>query len=65
MNVWCKPRLQSVDNIIKTHVLGGEVSSKQIDAVHDEALEAKRNIAAYLGEQLADLIEHGNVVVMI
>lgn len=28
-------------------------------------LEAKRNIAAYLGEQLADLIEHGNVVVMI
>lgn len=39
MNVWCKPRLQSVDNIIKTHVLGGEVSSKQIDAVHDEALE--------------------------
>lgn len=28
-------------------------------------LEAKRNIAAYLGEKLADLIEHGNVVVMI
>lgn len=28
-------------------------------------LEAKRNIAAYLGEQLADLIESGNVVVMI
>ena len=28
-------------------------------------LEAKRNIAAYLDEQLADLIEHGNVVVMI
>lgn len=39
MNVWYKPRLQSVDNIIKTQVLGGEVSSKQIDAVHDEALE--------------------------
>lgn len=39
MNVWHKPRLQSVDNIIKTQVLGGEVSSKQIDAVHDEALE--------------------------
>lgn len=28
-------------------------------------LEAKRNIAAYLGEQLADLVEGGNVVVMI
>jgi hypothetical protein len=28
-------------------------------------LEAKRNIAAYLGEQLADLVERGNVVVMI
>lgn len=25
MNVWYKPRLQSVDNIIKTQVLGGEV----------------------------------------
>lgn len=30
MNVWYKPRLQSVDNIIKTQVLGGEVSPKQI-----------------------------------
>lgn len=28
-------------------------------------LEAKRNIAAYLGEKLADLVESGNVVVMI
>ena len=28
-------------------------------------LEAKRNIAAYLGEQLADLVESGTVVVMI
>ena len=28
-------------------------------------LEAKRRIAAYLGEQLADLMESGNVVVMI
>lgn len=28
-------------------------------------LEAKRNIASYLGEQLADLIERGSVVVMI
>ena len=26
---------------------------------------AKRNIASYLGEKLADLIESGNVVVMI
>ena len=33
MNVWYKPRLQSVDNIIKTQVLGGEVSPKQIDSV--------------------------------
>ena len=39
MNVWYKPRLQSVDNIIKTQVLGGEVSKKQMDAVHEEALE--------------------------
>lgn len=39
MNVWHKPRLHSVDNIIKTQVLGEKVSSKQIDAVHDEALE--------------------------
>lgn len=28
-------------------------------------LEAKRNIAAYLGEKLADLVERGSVVVMI
>lgn len=40
MNVWYKPRLQSVDNIIKTQVLGGEVSDKQMDAVCEEALEA-------------------------
>lgn len=39
MNVWYKPRLQSVDNIIKTQVLGREVSPKQIDAVHEEALD--------------------------
>ena len=38
MNVWYKPRLQSVDNIIKTQVLGGEVSPNQIDAVQAEAL---------------------------
>lgn len=28
-----KPRLHSVDNIIQTQVLGGEVSDKQMDAV--------------------------------
>ncbi len=39
MNVWYKPRLQSVDNIIKTQVLCGEVSTKQIYAVHEEALD--------------------------
>ena len=39
MNVGYKPRLQSVDNIIKTQVLGEEVSPKQIDAVHEEALD--------------------------
>lgn len=49
MNVWYKPRLQSVDNIIKTQVLGGEVSPKQIDAVlaalhfwRDELIERMR-----------------------
>lgn len=40
MNVWYKPRLQSVDNIIQTQVLGGEVSDKQMDAVYEEVLEA-------------------------
>ena len=48
MNVWYKPRLQSVDNIIKTQVLGGEVSPKQIDAVHEEALDVI--LAALNGE---------------
>lgn len=45
MNVWYKPRLQSVDNIIKTQVLGGEVSPKQIDAVHDEALNGEAGMS--------------------
>lgn len=49
MNVWYKPRLQSVDNIIKTQVLGGEVSPKQIDAVHEEALDVV--LAALNGER--------------
>lgn len=48
MNVWYKPRLQIVDNIIKTQVLGGEVSPKQIDAVHEEALDVV--LAALNGE---------------
>ena len=48
MNVWYKPRLQSVDNIIKTQVLGGEVSPKQIYAVHEEALDVV--LAALNGE---------------
>lgn len=48
MNVWYKPRLQSVDNIIKTQVLGGEVSPKQIDAVYEEALDVV--LAALNGE---------------
>lgn len=39
MDVRYKPRLHGVDDIIQTQILGGEVSSKQIDAVHDEALE--------------------------
>lgn len=39
MNVWHKPRLHSIDNIIRTQILGEKVSSKQIDAVHEEALE--------------------------
>lgn len=49
MNVWYKSRLQSVDNIIKTQVLGEEVSPKQIDAVHDEALDVV--LAALNGEE--------------
>ena len=54
MNVWYKPRLQSVDNIIKTQVLGGEVSPKQIDAVHEEALDV--GLTALNGEAgLSDL----------
>lgn len=34
-----KPRLHSVDNIMQTQILGGEVSKKQMDAVYEEALE--------------------------
>nr|DAM53258.1 MAG TPA: hypothetical protein [Caudoviricetes sp.] len=39
MDARYKPRLHSVDNIIQTQILGGKVSPKQIDAVHEEALE--------------------------
>lgn len=39
MDARYKPRLHSVDNIIQTQILGGEVSPKQIDAVHEEALD--------------------------
>lgn len=35
-----KHRLHSVDNLMQTQILGGEVSPKQIDAVYEEALEA-------------------------
>lgn len=34
-----KPRLHSVDNIMQTQFLGGEVSPKQIEAVQEEALD--------------------------
>nr|DAH94155.1 MAG TPA: hypothetical protein [Caudoviricetes sp.] len=43
-----KPRLRSIENIMLTQASGGNVSSKQIDAVHDEALEVVR--AALNGE---------------
>ena len=36
-----KPRLHSVDNIMQTQILGGEVSKKQMDAVHEEALNGE------------------------
>ena len=35
-----KHRLHSVDNLMQTRMLGGEVSDKQMDAVYEEALEA-------------------------
>lgn len=89
-----KHRLHSVDNLMQTRILGGEVSDKlqpyrtfleveqpasdfllRLDKEGRPALyeadggawklEAKRNIAAYLCEQLADLVECGSVVVMI
>ena len=39
MDARYKPRLHSVDNIIKTQVLGGEVGDKQMYAVYEEALD--------------------------
>lgn len=35
-----KHRLHSVDNLMQTRILGGEVSDKQMDAAYEEALEA-------------------------
>ena len=48
MDARYKPRLRSVDNIMQTQILGGEVSPKQIDAVHEEALDVV--LAALNGE---------------
>lgn len=39
MNARHNPRLHSVDNIMQTQILGRKVSPKQIDAVHEEALD--------------------------
>lgn len=39
MDARYKPRLHSVDNIIQTRILGGEVGDKQMYAVHEEALD--------------------------
>lgn len=43
-----KPRLHSVENIMRTRAMRGQVSDEQIDAVHEEALEVVR--AALDGE---------------
>lgn len=49
-----KHRLHSVDNLMQTRILGGEVSDKQMDAVYEEALEAV--LTALIGEAgLSDL----------
>lgn len=48
MDARYKPRLHSVENIMLTRAMGGDVSCKQIDAVHEEALEVVR--AALDGE---------------
>lgn len=39
MDARYKPRLHSVDNIMQTRILGGEVSDKQMYAVYEEALD--------------------------
>lgn len=39
MDARYKPRLHSVDNIIQTRILGGEVGDKQMYAVYEEALD--------------------------
>lgn len=38
MDARYKPRLHSVDNMIQTQILGGKISSKQLEAAHEEAL---------------------------
>lgn len=49
-----KPRLRSIEDIMLTQASGGNVSNKQIDAVHEEALEIVR--AALDGDEgLSDL----------
>ena len=35
-----KPRLHSIESILLTRAIGGDVSRKQIDDVHEEALQA-------------------------
>lgn len=40
-----KPRLHSVENIMLTRAMGGDVSCKQIDAVHEEALDGEHGVS--------------------
>ena len=44
-----KHRLHSVDNLMQTRILGGEVSDKQMDAVYEEELEAGPHGAEWRG----------------
>ena len=39
MSYFYKPRLHSIESILLTRAMGGDVSRKQIDAVHEEALQ--------------------------
>lgn len=40
-----KHRLHSVDNLMQTRILGGEVSDKQMDAVYEEALNGEAGLS--------------------